>query len=95
VEVSLSAHLKGPLKPIPGLQVLGTACVHLSITRWTRRTQGETMEYREIFLYVFIAIITLLVIKHNNKVLFEPWVSKMLICFYLGGKTFLLYFTKS
>jgi hypothetical protein len=30
VEVSVNAHLKGPLKPTPGSQVLHTVCVPLS-----------------------------------------------------------------
>jgi hypothetical protein len=48
VEVSVNAHLKGPLKPTPGSQVLGTAGVPLSITRWTRHPHGESMDAKKI-----------------------------------------------
>jgi hypothetical protein len=46
--VSVNAHLKGHLKPTPGSQVLGTAGVPLSITRWTRHPHGESMDAKKI-----------------------------------------------
>jgi hypothetical protein len=39
VEVSVNAHLKRPLKTTPGSQVLDTACVPLSTTRWLRHAR--------------------------------------------------------
>jgi hypothetical protein len=53
VEVSVNAHLKGPLKPTPGSQVLGTAGVPLSITRWTRHPHGESMDAKKIVSYAY------------------------------------------
>jgi hypothetical protein len=52
VEVSVNAHLKGPLKPTPRSQVLGTAGVPLSITRWTRHPHGESMDAKKIVSYI-------------------------------------------
>jgi hypothetical protein len=46
--LSIYAHLKGPLKPTPGSQVLGTAGVPLAITRWTRHPHGESMDAQKI-----------------------------------------------
>jgi hypothetical protein len=48
VEGSVNAHLKGPLKPTPGSQVLGTAGVPLFITQWTRHPHGESMDAKKI-----------------------------------------------
>jgi hypothetical protein len=63
VEVSVNAHLKGPLKPTPGSQVLGTAGVPLSITRWTRHPHGESMDAKKIVsLYFFLSFFVMRVI---------------------------------
>jgi hypothetical protein len=55
VEVSVNAHLKGPLKPTPGSQVLGTAGVPLFITRWTRHPHGESMDAKKIVSLVDVS----------------------------------------